>query len=404
MPGAPLLIWSNEAPAAGLGLLDRHPIRDVVGRHEVERPVGQTLPQRVAIGRGAQRWRDDEAGARDRIGVVVALLGQHEVVRAGLGRDANAGRLGTSDLVERRRRREVDDVDRRVRHPRERQRPGGRHGLDIARSRRRVVARRDVTTGQRRADGGVEQDRVLAMDLEHPAVAAHDPHRVEQASVGQPEVEDHERLGGRDAGLDRRGQLGQRVVAMAADREAQPDIDRGVAVGGGAPFADTGQQRALGRGRRSRSRVVERQEGRRAAEGRRHRILEEPIRLGVRRHPRMRVHVDDTGEDEQPGRVDDLVGARRGAAQVRLDRGDPPAIDRDIRDPRAAGGHDRPTANEQGGHAHSAVDGHRRRVRTTSGRHSTSRIEIACAPSHRQRRPISRRRSSQPSSATTVAK
>ena len=36
--------------------------------------------------------------------------------------------------------------------------------------------------------------------------------------------------------------------------------------------------------------------------------------------------------------------------------------------------------------------------------HSTSRIEIVWAPSHRQRRPISRRRSSQPSSATTVAK
>ena len=242
MPGAPLLIWSNETPCPGLGLLDRQAIGDVVGRHEVERPVGQALPQRVAIGGGAQRWRDDEAGARHRIGVVVPLLGQHEVVRAGLGRDANAGRLGTADLVERRGRREVDDVDRRVRHPRERQSPGGRHGLDIARSRRRVVARRDVATGQRRADGGVEQHRVLAVDLEHPAVAAHDPHRLEQASVGQAEVEDHERLGCRHAGLDRRGQLGQRVVAMAADREAQPDIDRGVTVGGGAPFADSGQQ------------------------------------------------------------------------------------------------------------------------------------------------------------------
>ena len=311
MPGAPLLIWSNETPLPASAFSTATRSGDVVGRHEVERPVGQALPQRVAIGGGAQRRRDDEAGARDRIGVVVPLLGQHEVVRAGLGRDANAGCLGASDLVEGRGRREVDDVDRRVRHPCERQSPGGRHGFDIARSRRRVVARRDVATGQCRADGGVEQHRVLAMDLEHPAVAAHDPHRVEQASVGQPEVEDHERLGGRDAGLDRRGQLRQRVVAMAADREAQPDIDRGVAVGGGAPFADTGQQRALGRGRRSGSRVVERQEGRGAAEGRRHRILEEPIRLGVRRHPRMRVDVDDTGEDEQPGRVDDLVGARR---------------------------------------------------------------------------------------------
>ena len=35
---------------------------------------------------------------------------------------------------------------------------------------------------------------------------------------------------------------------------------------------------------------------------------------------------------------------------------------------------------------------------------STSRIAIACAPSHRQRRPTSRSRSSQPSSGSTVAK
>ena len=37
MPGAPLLIWSNGTPLRGLGLLDRQPVRDVVGRDEVER-------------------------------------------------------------------------------------------------------------------------------------------------------------------------------------------------------------------------------------------------------------------------------------------------------------------------------------------------------------------------------
>ena len=50
------------------------------------------------------------------IGLVVALVGQDEVVRARLGRDPDAGRLRAADLVERRRRREVDDVDRRVGH------------------------------------------------------------------------------------------------------------------------------------------------------------------------------------------------------------------------------------------------------------------------------------------------
>ena len=61
--------------------------------------------------------------------------------------------------------------------------------------------------------------------------------------------------------------------------------------------------------------------------------------------------VDDAGEDQQPDGVDHLVGARRETAQLRLDGGDPPAIDRDIRHPGAACGHDRAAAKEQVGHA-----------------------------------------------------
>ncbi len=52
-------------------------------------------------------------------------------MRAGLGRDADAGRLRATDLVERRRRRQVDDVDRRVGLARERERPGRRDRLDV---------------------------------------------------------------------------------------------------------------------------------------------------------------------------------------------------------------------------------------------------------------------------------
>ena len=40
---------------ASLGLLDADAIGDMVGRHEIERTVGQAHPQRVAIGRRAQR-------------------------------------------------------------------------------------------------------------------------------------------------------------------------------------------------------------------------------------------------------------------------------------------------------------------------------------------------------------
>ena len=72
MPGAPLLIRSNETPDAGLGLLDGQPVGHVVGGDEVERAVGQPGPQRVAIGGRAQRRRDDEARAAGRVGLVVA--------------------------------------------------------------------------------------------------------------------------------------------------------------------------------------------------------------------------------------------------------------------------------------------------------------------------------------------
>ena len=200
MPGAPLLIWSNGTPSRGLGLLDGEPIGDVVGGDEVERAVGQARPQRVPVGGGAERRRDDEAGARDGIGLVVALLGQDQVVRAGLGRDADAGRLGATDLVERRRRREVDDVDRRVGHPGERECPGRRDRLDVAWSRRRVVARCHVTTLKRGATAASSRTGSSQWTWSIPPWSAHDPHRLEQARVGQPEVEDHERLRGRDAG------------------------------------------------------------------------------------------------------------------------------------------------------------------------------------------------------------
>ncbi len=50
----------------GLRLLRIEPVRNVIGRDQVERAVGQTRPQRVAIGRRPQWWRDDVAGARRR--------------------------------------------------------------------------------------------------------------------------------------------------------------------------------------------------------------------------------------------------------------------------------------------------------------------------------------------------
>src|SRR4029078_1823498 len=46
--------------ATGLGLLDRHPIRDVIRGDEIERAVGEAHPERLLIRYGPQ-WRRDHA-------------------------------------------------------------------------------------------------------------------------------------------------------------------------------------------------------------------------------------------------------------------------------------------------------------------------------------------------------
>ena len=66
MPGRAVADLVERHAAGGVGLLDRHPVRDVVRRDEVERAVGEARPQRVAVGGGAERRRDDVAGAADR--------------------------------------------------------------------------------------------------------------------------------------------------------------------------------------------------------------------------------------------------------------------------------------------------------------------------------------------------
>ena len=78
--------------------------------------------------------------AADGIGFVVLRLGQDEVGGTRLCGRSNAGRLGTPHLIECRRGRKVDDVHRRAGLPRERERAGGRHGLDVGWSRSSVVA------------------------------------------------------------------------------------------------------------------------------------------------------------------------------------------------------------------------------------------------------------------------
>ena len=180
------------------------------------------------------------------------------------------------------------------------------------------------------------------------------------------------------------GSSAKRVVGVAAHGERESHIDGAVAVRGGAPLADARAQRPLRGRRRARARVVEREEGRRAAERGRHRVLEEPVRVRVGRDARVGVDVDRAGEDQEPGRIDHLgrTGRRPARSGSTASMTPPRTATSASREPRRRD--DRPAADDEVGH-------------------STSVIRIAWAPSQRQRRPTSRRRSSQPSSGTTEA-
>ncbi len=152
----------------------------------------------------------------------------------------------------------------------------------------------------------------------------------EQHGVVDAEVVDHERLEGRHAAVDEVRDLGDRVLVGRRDDRAQADVHGRVAGGRRDPLAEAGAERPSGGRRRPGARVVEREERRRATEGRGHRVLEEPVGLLVAGDSGVRVDVDDARQHQQPGRVDDRSRRGREPAQPRLDRRDPPGFDRDV--------------------------------------------------------------------------
>ena len=237
---------------------------------------------------GPERRRDDVAGARDRVGLVVALLGQDQVVRAGLGRDPDAGRLGAADLVERRRRREVDDVDRRVGRPGERERPRRRDRLDVrwSRSQRGSAARRHhaasaAATAASSSTGSSQWTWSIPPCARHDAASR----RTARAS-GSRKSKTMNAFEVGDARLDRRRQLGQRVVAWPLIARLRPK-SMALSPSVAARHSRTPGQRASARppGDEPVPGLLNDEERRRAAERRRDRILEEPVRLGVRWRP-----------------------------------------------------------------------------------------------------------------------
>ena len=127
------------------------------------------------------------------------------------------------------------------------------------------------------------------------------------------------------------GELGDWVVLAGGDHQADRDVDRAVAVRRRAPRAPARRGATGSAAGPAGPRVVEAEKRRRPAERGRHRVLEEPVGLGVAGDAGVGVDVDDARQDEQAARVDDLAGRRGQAGEVQLDLRDPPALHGDVR-------------------------------------------------------------------------
>ncbi len=243
------------------------------------------------------------------------------------------------------------------------------------------MAARRIAAGQRLGGQRIDDGGVLAVNLEHPAMAAHGPQGGEQSVIGQSEVEDHERLGGGDARRDKLRQLRHRVVLVAGDDRAESEVDYRLPFGARPELAHSGEQRARPLIGDAGAGVVEREERGGATECGCHAVLEEAIRLIVGRQPGVGMDVHASGKDQHPGRIKRLGTGRRG--QARTNFADPPVGHRDVSLERALGGDHGSAADDQVGQSVPSV------------------ISMSWAPSHRTRRPISGRCSLP---LTTVAK
>ena len=142
--------------------------RAVVGGDHREVVGAQPPPQRGLVLLGAQRRRADVLGALEaRPREVVG--GQEEVLRARLGERVVALVAGLRDLRQRLLRRQVHDVDRRVRHLRELDRPVGGLGLQQFVAHDAVVARVGLAAGERLLDEHVDHDAVLGVHEDQAA-------------------------------------------------------------------------------------------------------------------------------------------------------------------------------------------------------------------------------------------
>ncbi len=188
----------------------------MVGAEDLEVARLEPVPQRGPVGRVAQGWGADVLGALEAFSGEV-IIGEGEVLRAGLGVDRLAPLVGEVYGLQRRRAGDVDDEDRGPRHLGQPDRPVRRLGLDLGRTGQGVEAWGRVAARERLLLELGDHVPVLGVNEHENARLFGELQHLEEVVVlgvqGRALV-GHEDLDRRDALLGEAGELGLDVVAQ----------------------------------------------------------------------------------------------------------------------------------------------------------------------------------------------
>ena len=246
-------------------------------------------------------------------------------MRADLGRRDDAGVPRGGDEADADRGRGCTICTRTPGVGGEEQRPVD--GLLLDERRARLVVGEQVRPPRRAQppDVAVQQRVVLGVDEDEAAEARDRPHALEHLVVADVRVRRvrarHERLEARRALAPLALDVGE---GGGRQRAPQPEVDHDL-LGGHVALGGVEVDRGH---RRVGERVLE--DRREPAGGGRHRAGREVLALGVAGILEVGVGVDRAREHDVPAGVDHLVGARQHAVVVR-ERGDPPALDDEVR-------------------------------------------------------------------------
>ncbi len=314
----------------------RHPVRDlgevaaahllllleteraVVGGHDAQVVGAQPAPQVRPVLLRPYRWRADVLRPLE-VRQVQVVLGQVQVLGAGLGEDVPAVVAGLRHRGERLLGGQVDDVQRRAGDLGQPDGPRGGLPFQFGRPGPAVPPGVGVPAGQRLRDEHVDRDAVFRVHHDRRTAAGGPLHGLEDLAVGRVEHAriGHEHLEAGHALADQYVHLLERLLVDIGDDHVEPVVDAGLALGLGVP----GVQRLAQRAALGLHGEVQ-QRGGAAPGGRAGPGLE--VVGGERpaeRHVQVGMHVDAAGDDVLAGGVDGLVdGAGEGIGAGRVEQ------------------------------------------------------------------------------------